>query len=83
MLRIGGGLTLWSNLLKRSLAVGQAIRSRVSFKVELVALVSVGLDVVAGQVLLRVFGEVPATEVLRHAFEEGDVHIYGLAVVLD
>jgi hypothetical protein len=51
--------------------------------VELVALISAGLDVVAGQVLLRAFGEVPATEVLRHAFEEGDVHIYGLAVVLD
>jgi hypothetical protein len=51
--------------------------------VKLVALVSAGLDVVAGQVLLRGFGEVSAAEVLRHAFEEGHVHINGLAVVLD
>ncbi len=71
-----------SNLLERSLAVRQTIRSRVGFKVELVALVSTRLDVVAGQVLFRVFGQVPAAEILRHAFEEGDVHIDGLAVVL-
>lgn len=76
------GLTIWSNLIERSLAVGQAICSRVGFKVELVTLVSAGLDVGIGQVRFRIFGEVFAAEVLGHALEEGDVDIDGLAVVL-
>lgn len=80
--RIEVGLTLRSNFLERSLAVWFAICSRVGFKVELVALVSAGLDVGAGQVHFRSFGEVPAAEVLGHALEEGDVNIDGLAVVL-
>ena len=75
-------LAFRGNLLERSLAVRQTIRSRVGFKVELVALVSARLDVVASQVLLGVFGEVPAAEILRHAFEEGDVDINGFAIVL-
>lgn len=77
------GLTLWSNLLESSLAVGQAVSSTIGFKVESVTLVSAGFDVGTGQVLLRVFGEVPAAEVLRHALKEGNVDIDGLAIVLN
>lgn len=76
------GHTFRSNTLKCSFTVGFATWAVRALKMGLVALVFVGLDVVAGKVLAGFLRHVVGAEVLGQAHEEFDVKLGCLAVVL-
>lgn len=76
------GRTFRSNTLNCRFTVGLAAWAVRAFKVELVALVFVRLDIIAGQVLAGVLRHVVVAEVLGQAREEFDIKGDCLAVVL-